>query len=164
MFSVNAKAFLIAANVGFLANVCASAPAGAQSAGQCNCVVASVPGGGAVGSILDVGMNGNVKITGDAGYRLAAPGDNLSTGTRMIVGPSGSATVQFGGACQFVVPENQTLRVDLIEGQNCAWYDGPVRVLPTFDGNALLAITASIGAIAGAVVILNTGDDDPVSD
>lgn len=164
MLSLNAKAFLIAANVGFLANICASAPAGAQSAGQCNCVVASVTGGGAVGAILDVGMNGNVKIAGDAGYRLAAPGDNLSTGTRMIVGPRGSATVRFGDACQFVIPENQTLHVDLIEGQNCAWYDGPVRVPPAFNSNALLAITAGIGAIAGGVVIMNTGDDEPVSD
>lgn len=133
---------------------------------QCECVVSAVPAGTAVGSIVEVETKGNVSISKVTGYEPAVAGDTLLSGARLMVGPGSWASVQFGSSCQFTVPENQTLRIDLVEGGNCAWYKDPNQAVAPPSGNATTIIVGATGiaAIVGGALLLSTGDDDPVSD
>ncbi|TPM37615.1 hypothetical protein FJ967_16260 [Mesorhizobium sp. B2-3-4] len=102
--------------VGFVVSVgFGSVSAFAQDA-SCSCATAYHGPQNPVGSI--VSTNGDVMVSQAAGYGPAKAGNTLDFGSRVVVGPKGTASVAVGG-CNLDVPANSSLDVSRVEGNIC---------------------------------------------
>ena len=75
---------------------------------SCGCATAYQGPGNPVGSIRQVA--GDVVVSQTAGYDTAKVGGALDLGSRVVVGPKGSAVVRAGG-CNVTVPANSSLDI-----------------------------------------------------
>ncbi|MFA6031723.1 MAG: hypothetical protein WC889_02350 [Myxococcota bacterium] len=89
---------------------------------SCTCATAYRGPGLPVGSISQV--TGDVVMSQVAGYDSAKPGNALSLGSRVVVGPKGSALVQAGG-CSLAVPANSSLDISRVGNNICLKVQGP---------------------------------------
>jgi len=86
----------------------------------CSCATAYQGAAGAIGSVSRV--SGDAMISQAAGFDLAKPGSSLGFGSRVVVGPKGSASVQVGG-CNLDVPANSSLDISRVGGNICLKLD-----------------------------------------
>lgn len=158
--------FLIAISVGYTATAATINLSAAVERGPCECIVPESLPGTPLGSITGVSENGDVTISQIAGYVRAINGDGLMPGTRVIVGAQSWASVRLGENCQIVVPESSTLRIDPVQGGQCAWYKEPKAPVATTNSNLYTVVggVVVVGGLIGGAIALSTGDDKPVSD
>ncbi|ODT31282.1 hypothetical protein [Mesorhizobium sp. 65-26] len=83
---------------------------------SCGCATAYRGPGNPVGSIRQV--QGDVAVSQAAGYDSAKVGSALDFGSRVVVGPKGSALVQSGG-CNVAVPANSSLDISRVGDKVC---------------------------------------------
>lgn len=82
---------------------------------SCGCATA-YRGLGPVGSISQI--KGDVVVSQAAGYDTAKVGGGLDFGSRVVVGPKGSAVVRAGG-CNVSVPANSSLDISRVGDKVC---------------------------------------------
>lgn len=137
------------------AQVLVTVPALAQSAPGSDCVCIVAPG--TVGSVT--AATGWVKLNGDVGLVDAAANAPISLGSVLRTGVAGSATASIGAGCNVSVAALSELSVSPLEdGRMC------VRLTDSAPGAIDPAVvTAGMAALAGGVVIVGLGQDEPVS-
>lgn len=74
----------------------------------CSCTTAYSGAAGAIGSLVHV--RGEVLISRAAGYAPAKRGSSVDLGSRIVVGPKGSASAQIGD-CNLNIPANSSLDI-----------------------------------------------------
>ncbi|MBZ9744890.1 hypothetical protein LB516_06485 [Mesorhizobium sp. CO1-1-7] len=148
--------------VGFVVSVgFGSAPAFAQKA-SCSCATAYHGASNPVGSIVSV--NGDVMVSQAAGYGPAKAGNMLDSGSRVVVGAKGSASVAVGG-CNLDVPASSSLDVSRVEGNICLKLVGSEQTAAIQQsGGAVGGFGPPEGIFSGALlatgVLAATQDDD----
>jgi hypothetical protein len=83
---------------------------------SCSCATAYKGPAGEIGAIRHV--SGDVVVSQATGYDSAKAGGGLDFGSRVVVGPKGSASVQVGD-CSVKVPENSSLDISRVENKIC---------------------------------------------
>lgn len=86
----------------------------------CSCTTAYQGAAGAIGSVSRV--SGDALISQAAGFDVAKVGSSLGFGSRVVVGPRGSASVQVG-SCSLDVPANSSLDISRVGGNICLKLD-----------------------------------------
>lgn len=84
--------------------------------GSCGCATAYRGPGNPIGSITQV--KGDVVVSQTTGYDTAKVGGGLDFGSRVVVGPKGSAVVKAGG-CNVSVPANSSLDISRVGDKVC---------------------------------------------
>lgn len=148
--------------VGFVASAGFGPVSAFAQDASCSCATAYHGAANPIGSIRSA--DGDVMVSQAAGYGPAKAGNALDFGSRVVVGPKGSASVAVGG-CNVDVPANSSLDVSRIEGNICLRLVGSERtaaIQPS--GGAVGGFGPSEGLFAGALlatgVLAATQDND----
>ncbi|MBN9220045.1 MAG: hypothetical protein J0I79_19040 [Mesorhizobium sp.] len=139
-----------------------SVSAFAQEA-SCSCATAYHGPANPIGSIR--AADGDVMVSQATGYGPAKAGNVLDFGSRVVVGPRGSASVAVGG-CGIEVSANSSLDISRVEGNVCLKLVGSEQTaaIQPSGGDAAGGFGPPEGIFAGALlatgVLAATQDDD----
>ncbi len=99
----------------------------AEPAADCTCSTGTVSSAAAKGHLTAV--DGDVFVSGPRGYAPAKAGQSVLLNSSVIVGPQGSASLQFG-QCKVSAPADSTAMISAVDKNVC------VNVVKTFEGVA----------------------------
>lgn len=137
-----------------LAQSIVAAPAYAQSGQQDDCVCIVAPG--TVGAVTSA--SGWVKLNGDVGFVDATTDAPISLGSVLRTGVAGSATATVGKGCNVTVAALSQMSLTALEdGRMCVRLSADQPVIDP------LVVAGGMAALAGGIVIVSLGQDDPVS-
>jgi hypothetical protein len=142
--------------VAVVAQASVIAPAAAQNADNCVCIV----GAGTVGKVTSA--SGPVTLNGKTGPVDAIVEAPLSVGSVLRTGTAGSAGAMVGEGCNVnIAALSQMSIVALDANRMCVRLTGKAPGMPI--PATTMAVVGGGVALGGGVVLLGLGQDDPVS-
>ncbi|WP_271169919.1 hypothetical protein [Hansschlegelia plantiphila] len=124
-----------------LASYASSASAFDALGGDCGCSIPLPTKGVRVGEVSRA--NDDVLVSGRGGLVRGKPGAPLKVGSRVIVGPNGSAQIALGASCNLSLRANSTVDIARSGEMVCVTSAGA-------GGEAAVGRAAGIGGVGGA--------------
>jgi hypothetical protein len=128
---------------------------------SCSCATAYRGPANPIGSVLKA--SGDTMLSQAAGYEPAKSGNVLDFGSRVVVGPKGSALVQVGD-CNVSIPPNSSLDISRVEDRICLKVIGSEQTAAIPDNGRRPRFGFPEAFFAGALlttgVLAATQDDD----